>query len=394
MSKWEMVRLGDICNVAAGQGAPQGDDKYCKEGTPFIKAGNLSELISGTSENQIQQVNDNVAKQHKLKLYPKDTIVFAKSGMSCMKGHVYKLKDECYIVNHLACITPKKVYASFLKYFFIKMPPNRLIKDESYPSISLNDISSIEIPLPPLDVQKHIADTLDKTQEIINSQKKQIEELDNLIKATFYDMFGDPITNDKNWQMKYLSDFYIDKSAVKCGPFGSALKKDEYVESGIPVWVMDNISKEGEFLAEPYLYITNEKLEDLKSYNVQNGDIIISRAGTVGKMCVVNSSYDKSIISTNLIRLRLNNDILPVWVVKLIRYAGNNLCRLKTGDEGAFTHMNTGVLNNIYFPYPPLELQNKFAKIVTNIEEQKAIVKQSITECQNLFNSLMSKYFD
>lgn len=83
--------LKDIAIISAGQGAPQGESNYCDNGTPFVKAGNLQELIEGKPITKIQNVSDDVAKKHKLKLYPKGTILFAKSGMSCMKGYVYVL---------------------------------------------------------------------------------------------------------------------------------------------------------------------------------------------------------------------------------------------------------------------------------------------------------------
>ena len=207
MGKWPLVRLGAVCEIGAGQGAPQGVDKYCRQGTPFIKAGNLADLVNGCSENEIQQVNDEVAKEYALRIYPKGTIVFAKSGMSCMKGYVYKLKRDCYVVNHLACVIPRKVYGSYLKYCLEKYPPNRLIKDASYPSLSLSDIANLKIPLPPFNVQKYIANVLDKTQEIIDGYKKQLAELDNLIIAVFYEMFGDPLTNEKSGKLKVLKNF-------------------------------------------------------------------------------------------------------------------------------------------------------------------------------------------
>ena len=81
--------LKDLAVICAGQGAPQGDNNYCENGTPFVKAGNLQELLEGKAITSIQKVSDEVAKKHKLKLYPKGTILFAKSGMSCMKGYVY-----------------------------------------------------------------------------------------------------------------------------------------------------------------------------------------------------------------------------------------------------------------------------------------------------------------
>ena len=92
-----MQLLKEIAIIGAGQGAPQGDKNYCDNGTPFVKAGNLLELIEDNSIDNIQKVSDDVAKSHKLKLYPKGTVLFAKSGMSCLKGYVYVLPCDAYV---------------------------------------------------------------------------------------------------------------------------------------------------------------------------------------------------------------------------------------------------------------------------------------------------------
>ena len=163
--------------------------------------------------------------------------------------------------------------------------------------------------------------------------------------------------------------------------------------SGIPVWVMDNITKQGNFNDFVFLWITQEKYCELSSYKVRNGDVIISRAGTVGKMCVVNSKYDESIISTNLVRLRLGRDLVPLYFVFLITIFGNKICRFSTGQDGAFTHMNTTVLNSIQFPYPPISLQKKFVSFVESVEKHKLLQQQALNKMEMNYKSLMQEYF-
>lgn len=137
--------LRDIAEIGAGQGAPQGDSNYCDDGIPFVKAGNLESLTTGGSLSEIQKVSDAVAKAHRLRLYPKGTVLFAKSGMSCLKGYVYILPQEAYVVNHLACITPKEDISEYMRYYFSYHKPNQLVKDAAYPSISLSDIGALVI---------------------------------------------------------------------------------------------------------------------------------------------------------------------------------------------------------------------------------------------------------
>jgi len=289
-----------------------------------------------------------------------------------------------------------------IRYFFYFLMTHifnrqlgKLITGSAQLNFGPSHIKKIKMPLIDIDKQKTIAKTLDKAKELIALRKASIEKLDELSKSVFIDMFGDPVENPKGFLVKQLDDFFIDKkNGTKCGPFGSALKKDEYVKRGIPVWNMDNISKKGKFINSLNLMITREKFEKLESYAVCNGDIIISRAGTVGKMCVVDSEYDNSIISTNLIRLRLDSSVLlPLYFVSLMIYCKDRIKRLEVGSDGALTHMSTKVLKSIEFPYPPLDLQQKFAKTIQKVETQKALYEKELVKLEENFEALLAKSF-
>ncbi|SEP60813.1 restriction endonuclease subunit S [Epilithonimonas lactis] len=261
--------------------------------------------------------------------------------------------------------------------------------------IKIGNLTDAKIPLPPLETQKDIAQILDDAAALRDKTRQLIKEYDVLAQSIFLEMFGDPVRNEKGFELRILQDFYFNmKEGTKCGPFGGALKKEEFVESGIAVWNMDNISKNGELIEIINLWITPEKYEKLKSYSVENNDIIISRAGTVGKMCVVNSNFKKSIISTNLIRLRLNSDkLLPLFFSFMMNHFKDRVGRLKKGSDDGFTHMNTGILNTLSFPYPPIDLQNQFAEKITLIKQQKELAKQELKESEDLFNCLLQKAF-
>ena len=181
------VRLGDIAIVSSGQGAPQGDSSYClNAGIPFVRAGHLVDLVNGLSESELPGIVENVAIKHRLKVQPRGTVLFAKSGMSCMKGLVYRLKTDCYVVSHLATVkTDNDDTDHYLEYYFQRHKPNLLIKDPAYPSLSLSDISRIEISLPSLAEQKRIAAKLDTICGVIAKREGQLKKLDQLAKSRF-----------------------------------------------------------------------------------------------------------------------------------------------------------------------------------------------------------------
>jgi type I restriction enzyme S subunit len=381
---WQKVQLAEVCNITMGQ-APVGSSYNEKNiGYALIAgAGDFGESTPTpkkftTAASKISGVGDLIL---------------------CIRATIGDLNwsDKQYCLGRgVAGLNPKNnlLDKNYLWHFIgsNKQQLSSLGTGSTFKQINSSHIREFEIPLPPLAEQKRIAAILDKADAIRRKRQQAIQLADDFLRAVFLDMFGDPVTNPKGFPISILSDFYIDpKNGTKCGPFGSALKKHEYVEDGVPVWNMDNISLNGKFTDSPRLWVTKSKYSDLEAYSVDEGDVIISRAGTVGKMGVVRSKFEHSIISTNLIRVRFGEKLKPEYFVNLMNYCKGRVGRLKTGPDGAFTHMNTGILDKLEFPYPALELQDRFIeikdKVITLLEkgEAKAI--------DNLFNSLSQKAF-
>lgn len=324
--------------------------------------------------------------------YP--TLVITCRGATCGSLHITRPKS--YINSNAMALDDLSDTVN-IKYLFYALF-NRGFKDvitgSAQPQITREGLSKIKIPIPSLSEQIRIAEILTQAENLITQRKESILLLDELLKSTFLEMFGDPLGNPKKFPIKKLNEFYISpKEGTKCGPFGSALKKGEYKSEGIPVWVMDNISKNGEFIEKNSLWVDLNKFNDLKSYSVINNDVIISRAGTVGKMCVVKTNQKFSLISTNLIRVRFGENLLPLHFVSLMKYSIERIAKLRTGAEGTFTHMNTGILDNIIFPYPPLKLQNQFASIVEKVDSLKREYQASLKELENIYGVLSQKAF-
>ncbi len=255
-------------------------------------------------------------------------------------------------------------------------------------------LEDLDIPLPPLPEQRRIAAILDKAEALRAKRREAIAKLDLLLQSVFLEMFGDLISNPKNFLVRNLTDFYFDpKEGTRCGPFGSALKKSDITEDGVPLWNMDNISLNGEMIMPFSAYVSCDKAKDLNSYCVEDGDILISRAGTVGKMCVVREINKKSLITTNLIRLRFNKDLIPEFFIHLMIYNKGKIGRLQVGPDGAFTHMSTGILDSISFPYPPLSLQKKWVNIRNTIISKKNIFLEQLKSFEKFQQALSIDLF-
>jgi type I restriction enzyme S subunit len=322
--------------------------------------------------------------------FERNSLIFGTGGNASIHfcDKPFSVSTDClvaYVKNET------KVDSKFV-FFYLKGNIGLLekgFKGAGLKHISKGYINDIIIPLPPLATQQRIAAILDAADALRRKDQELLRKYDELAQAIFIDMFGDPVKNEKGWDTTLLGSCF--KSPVKCGPFGSALKKEEYTSEGIPVWVMDNIV-EYEFSPNNCLFISDSKFHDLEPYKAVNGDIIISRAGTVGKMSVVEGLKGNSIISTNLIKISLDESKLnPYFFVFLMKYFSKKIGRLKTGSDNGFTHMNTGVLEGLEFPLPSLKHQNEFIDVMSKIKAMKNKTKSSDLY---FFHSLLQQAFN
>ena len=384
-----MARLGDLCEIFAGQGAPQGDNNYCDRsyGVPFIKAGDLSDLLSGKSENKLQCVNDEVAKSHKLKLYPSGSILFAKSGMSCMKGYIYRTQYPCYVVSHLAIVIPEKVDGEYLKFYFQYNKPNFLIKDAAYPSISLQDISNIELQLPNIEEQEAIAASLNKVSELIFLRKQQLSKLDELVKSRFIEMFGDVITNSKSWKQYIFSEI----ATSRLGKMLDA--KQQTGESSFPYLANFNVQWFRFDLTSLNQMDFDE--EDRVEFELKEGDLLVCEGGEIGRCAVWHNEMQPCYFQKALHRVRCNTEVInPNYMAWWFKYnCDHNGFAAIEGAKATIAHLPGAKLKLLRVTTPPIELQNEFAAFIEQIDKSKFEIQKSLEKLETLKKALMQKYF-
>jgi type I restriction enzyme, S subunit len=384
---WVNKRLGDIAIISAGQGAPQSEKDYGDEGYPFVKAGNLDYLCNGGELKSIAKVNEKVAKDKKLRLFEAGTIIFAKSGMSCMKERVYCITEPAYIVNHLACIMPLKIYNKYLMYFLKKNPPTKLIKDLSYPSIRLTDISEMEIMLPPLEIQKKIVEVLEKAEKALEKRKEANRLLDELVKSRFIEMFGDPVIDSMKWNCLTVSDVC---SKIYGGGTPSK-SRPEYFTGSIP-WVSPKDMK---------TEIINDSIDHITEEAVNNSSAKMIPANSV--LMVIRSGILKHTlpVAVNSVPVTVNQDMkafIPKDIVttKFLAILFKMLEREILGGVRGVTadNIDFNEFKNKLLPIPPKDLQNKFTDFVHQVDKLKFKMQKSLEELENNYQSLMKDAFN
>ena len=254
--------------------------------------------------------------------------------------------------------------------------------------ITKRDFDVIPIPVPPLPEQQRIVSELDLLSSIIEKKKAQLKEYDQLAQSIFYDMFGDPITNEKGWEVKKLGEVCEVTSSKR-------IFANEYTSSGIPFYRGKEITEKSKGMPLSIeLYISEEMYKELKSIGIpQIGDVLITAVGTIGNIWVVNDNTPFYFKDGNVIwlkNIRMQNSVYFKFILeKLIEIYKQEMVR-----GAAYNALTIVNLKKMLVFLPPLTLQQQFAEKIEAIEKQKELIKQSITETETLFNSRMDYYFN
>ncbi|MBD2447398.1 restriction endonuclease subunit S [Nostoc sp. FACHB-152] len=398
--KWSLIKLGELCEVITKGTTPRTLKRgYVSSGIPFLRAENLQgdEIILDKNTLFIDQETDEVLSRSRI--YPGDVLLSIAGTIG--RAAIVSAKSPQMNCNQAVAIIriARYIDKKFLLYWLkTKQAQSQIYGAQvtlTISNLSLGQIKNLQVPLPPVSEQRRIVEILEQANTLRRMRAEADAKAERILPALFIKMFGDPSTNPIGWDVVLVEKLFSrERPGTKCGPFGSALKKHEYVDNGIPVWGIDNI-KPNQFVESGSLFITPTKYEELKSYSVEPGDIIISRAGTVGRMCVARPQHSHSIISTNLIRLSLDKEyIFPEYFTSLLSYFPSLVNQLRaSADDGAYSFMNTTILKLLKIPLPPFALQNEYTLRMAEIRRLNAKQIESQAKLNNLFQCLLYRAF-
>lgn len=249
-------------------------------------------------------------------------------------------------------------------------------------------LKELNIPIPPKFTQLAIVSELDKINELIRLKKEQLKDLDKLAQSIFYEMFGDPVENEKGWEVKKLGDVCTD---IKYGTSKPASENGRY-----KYLRMCNLTTKG------FLDLSNTKQIDIPDDEIEKcivryGDILFNRTNSielVGKTCLFDQK-EPMVIAGYIIRVRLNDTLLPVVLARMFNLTSIKKL-LRSIAKGAVNqaNINSKELASIRIPLPPLSLQHLFAHRIEQIEHQKAEVQKAITDLETLLASRMQYWFE
>ncbi len=370
-------RLCEIADIVSGISAPKSFiNKNEKNAIPFIRAGMLEKLCAGKDE--ITEYLDAT----KFKKIPKETVIFAKSGMSSMKNRIYTTKKDSIIVGHLVGIICKEmVYSKYIEYYFKYNKPSKLIKNDSYPSIRIEDIKNIEIVLPEKEEQIKIVKTLSLLEDIIRIKTNQIDAIDNLVKSQFEKFFG----NIKEYKRLEQFSTLITKGA---SPRWQGL---DYKSEGTLFVTSENV-KEGYIDLSKSKYLDNKINKILPRSILKKDDILVNIVGaSIGRAGKYDYDYLANINqAVALVRTKNINNVF------LLHYLNSEQAIKMYNDMkkgGARDNLSLKNISDLKIPNASMELQNKFAEFVKQINEQKKTCIEIIDKLNELKKCKTQEYF-
>ena len=258
------------------------------------------------------------------------------------------------------------------------------------------DFLSMDIPLPDRDTQSKILKTMKQTTSVLYSRQQQLAKLDELIKARFVEMFGDPISNPFGFKVKTLQKMIDDGTIMYHldGNHGSDYpRNEEFVECGVP-YISANCIVHNDVNLKLAKHLTEERASKLRKGIAQNGDVLFAHNATVGPVAILYTDDEKVILGTSLTAYRCDKERMVPDYLKAYMQSEGFVCQY-TKDMKQTTRNQVPITaqRKFLFVIPPLSLQNQFAAFAAEVDKSKVEVQKALDQTQLLFDSLMQQYF-
>ena len=301
--------------------------------------------------------------------------------------------EKVWVNNHAHVLTAKdNLILEYLMYYLNYADLTLYINGATRGKLTKSSLNGIKIPLPPLDQQKKIAAILDAADAYRQKTKALIEKYDELTQSLFLDMFGDPITNPKEWEVNFLEQVTT-KIGSGATPRGG---KQAYKKEGISLIRSMNVY-DNRFKYKNLAFIDEDQAAKLKNVIVEKGDVLFNITGA--------SICRSSVVPNDVLPARVNQHVSILRPIKSIitskflsrflisENVKTKLLGVGSGGGAVMEAITKEQLQSIKVIIPPLELQNEFSKRVQAIEAQKSQAQTSLAQAEDLFNSLLQRAF-
>lgn len=376
--KWNFVEIGKLAEFINGYAFKPSD--WGNSGLKIIRIQNLT-----SSDKDYNRTELNV--DDKYLVQAGDLLISWSATLD-----VFEWQDEPALLNqHIFKVVPN--YTLIDKAYFrfgIKVLINRVeqkLHGSTMKHINRGDFLSLALPLPPLPIQKKIAAVLEKADELRRKREKQIKRLDDLLQATFLDMFGDPVTNPKGWDVVKLGEI---SHKITDGVHA----KPNYTTEGKPFISVVNITS-GKIIIDNCKFVSEEDFEKFTKVNKpEYGDILYTKVGATYGIPAFVDVHDDFCLYVSVCLIKPNHDLInsrflsvSMGMPYVKRQADSRIKGIGVPD----LHLNQ--IREFEICCPPTALQQKFVDLCNKVGEEKRRLKKQLSDQNSLFNSLMQRAF-
>ena len=388
----QKVKLSDICSIVSGATPKTTVKDYWGGDIKWITPSELND-DSHVIYNTAKHLTEAGFASARLRMFPEGTVLLttrAPIGKVAIAG-----EPMCCNQGFKNLVCSDAVNNEYL-YRYLKNRSSELQvlgRGATFKELSKKEVAAYEINLPPLKRQLEAVEKLALVDKQVVIAKTQLDKLDSLVKSRFVEMFGDPIRNPLRMSVSSVEELAAPiKNSMKAGPFGSALKKEVYAESGYKVYGQEQVISGDQFLGN--YYIDKEKYEQLNSCKVMPGDVLISLVGTVGKVLILSEDCQPGIINPRLVKITFDKrKIFPEYFAIAFSLESVRSSLLGKAHGQTMNVLNLGMIKKLKLPVPPISRQKEYLNFVAQADKSRFVAQQQIEKLQMLYDSLAQEYF-
>ena len=354
--------------------------------------------LSNDASHELESVSyHNRPSRAALTAKPGDVIFARMKGTNKVLLITENESDYIFSTGFVVLRSSEKVDKSFLTHYLksnlFQDEKDKLCTGATQKSINNQNIEKLKFPFPPLSTQKRIAEILDAADALRRKDQELLKKYDELAQAIFIDMFGDPVKNDKGWDVKTIRSIGL---RISDGPFGSNLKTEHYSKEGVRVIRLKNIGINS-FNDEDSAFVNINHYENvLKKYTCIPGDILIGTLGEPNlRACIFPDHLEKAVNKADCVMLRLDPEICSQNYLAYLLNSPSFVESVANKLHGQTrTRISMGQVANLLINIPPKSLQYKFSDLIANIMMQNDKRTLQLINSSTLFNSIIQKAFN
>ena len=386
---WEYKKLGQVCTSDLGKTLNKSKDRG--ELHPYLCSINI--LWDKIDLSTLKQACFEADEQEKYTVRKGDLLVCegGDTGRSAIwdRDETILYQNALHRLRFHESVSPKFVLFYLLYLKDIGEIDNKYSKGVTIKHLVKKALLSIPLPIPPKSTQLSIVSELDKLNELIRIKKEQLKDYDTLAQSIFYEMFGDPVENEKGWEVKELIETVIPECKISYG----IVQPGEHVEDGVPI--VRPVDMLQTFISKDGLKKTTKEISNSYNRTILTGkELLICVRGTTGVVSLVDESLKGANVTRGIAPLLFSMDVERWFMYYQIKTPSVRGVISSLTRGIALKQINMSDLRKIQVILPPLPLQHSFAQKIEQIEQQKAAIQKTITDLETLLAARMQYWFD